>query len=147
MKKLNFPDFQFKIKKENNNNVIFDEIRKKWIVLTPEEWVRQNFIKYLISKNYPKSLINCEKSFYINKVLKRYDIVVYDINGKVSILVECKSPNINVIKEHFEQVMRYNIELKSEMIIVTNGLNHFYFKLDKIKNQYIQEKELKSHNK
>ena len=58
MKKLNFPDFQFKIKKENNNNVIFDEIRKKWIVLTPEEWVRQNFIKYLISKNYPKSLIN-----------------------------------------------------------------------------------------
>ena len=74
MKKLNFPDFQFKIKKENNNNVIFDEIRKKWIVLTPEEWVRQNFIKYLISKNYPKSLINCEKSFYINRVLKRYDI-------------------------------------------------------------------------
>ena len=89
MKKLNFPEFQFKIKKENNNNVIFDEIRKKWIVLTPEEWVRQNFIKYLISKN-PKSLINCEKSFYINRVLKRYDIVVYDINGKVTILVECK---------------------------------------------------------
>ena len=147
MKKLNFPYFQFKIKKENNNNLIFDEIRKKWIVLTPEEWVRQNFIKYLISKNYPKSLINCEKSFYINGVLKRYDIVVYDINGKVSILVECKSPNINIIKEHFDQVMRYNIELKSEMIIVTNGLNHFYFKLDKNKNQYIQEKDLKSHNK
>ena len=147
MKKLNFPDFQFKIKKENNNNVIFDEIRKKWIVLTPEEWVRQNFIKYLISKNYPKSLINYEKSFYINRVLKRYDIVVYDINGKVNILVECKSPNINVIKEHFEQVMRYNIELKSEMIIVTNGLNHFYFKLDKNKNQYIQEKDLTFYNK
>ena len=147
MKKLNFPYFQFKIKKENNNNVIFDEIRKKWIVLTPEEWVRQNFIKYLISKNYPKSLINCEKSFYINGVLKRYDIVVYDINGKVSILVECKSPNINIIKEHFDQVMRYNIELKSEMIIVTNGLNHFYFKLDKNKNQYIQEKDLIIYNK
>ncbi len=63
MKKLNFPDFEFKIKKENNNNVIFAEIRKKWIVLTPEEWVRQNFIKYLISKNYSKSLINFEKSF------------------------------------------------------------------------------------
>ena len=147
MKKLNFPYFQFKIKKENNNNLIFDEIRKKWIVLTPEEWVRQNFIKYLISKNYPKSLINCEKSFYINGVLKRYDIVVYDINGKVSILVECKSPNINIIKEHFDQVMRYNIELKSEMIIVTNGLNHFYFKLDKNKNQYIQEKDLIFYNK
>ena len=147
MKKLNFPDFQFKIKKENNNNIIFDEIRKKWIVLTPEEWVRQNFIKYLISKNYPKSLINCEKSFYIIKVLKRYDIVVYDINGKVSILVECKSPNINIIKEHFDQVMRYNIELKSKMIIVTNGLNHFYFKLDKSINQYTQEKDLIFYNK
>jgi len=147
MKKLNFPDFQFKIKKENNNNVIFDEIRKKWIVLTPEEWVRQNFIKYLISKNYSKSLINCEKSFYINRVLKRYDIVVYDLNGKVNILVECKSPNINIIKEHFDQVMRYNIELKSEIIIVTNGLNHFYFKLDKNKNQYIQEKDLTFYNK
>jgi len=147
MKKLNFPDFQFKIKKENNNNIIFDEIRRKWIVLTPEEWVRQNFIKYLISKNYPKSFINCEKSFYINKVLKRYDIVVYDINGKVSILVECKSPKIKIIKKHFDQVMRYNIKLKSEMIIVTNGLNHFYFKLDKKINQYTQEKDLIFYNK
>ena len=83
----------------------------------------------------------------INRVLKRYDIVVYDLNGKANILVECKSPNINIIKEHFDQVMRYNIELKSEIIIVTNGLNHFYFKLDKNKNQYIQEKDLTFYNK
>ena len=96
---------------------------------------------------FNRNLINCEKTFYINKVLKRYDIVVYDINGKVNILVECKSPNINIIKEHFDQVMRYNIELKSEIIIVTNGLNHFYFKLDKNKNQYIQEKDLTFYNK
>ena len=147
MRKLNLPLFEFKIKKENNNTIIFDQIRKKWIILTPEEWVRQNFISYILEKNYPKSLINCEKVFYINKVSKRYDIVVYDINGKVSILVECKSPNINIIKEHFDQVMRYNIELKSEMIIVTNGLNHFYFKLDKNINEYIQEKDLIFYNK
>ena len=108
---------------------------------------KTKFYKVFNFKNYPKSLINCEKSFYINRVLKRYDIVVYDLNGKVNILVECKSPNINIIKEHFDQVMRYNIELKSEMIIVTNGLNHFYFKLDKNKNQYIQEKDLISYNK
>ena len=76
MNKLNFPSFEFKIKKENNNRIIFDEIRKKWIILTPEELVRQNFIKLIISKNYPKSLINCEKSFYVNKLLKRYEIVV-----------------------------------------------------------------------
>ena len=91
MRKLNLPLFEFKIKKEKKNNIIFDEIRKKWIVLTPEEWVRQNFIKFILSKNYPKSLINCEKVFYINKVLKRYDIVVYDSSGDVNILVECKS--------------------------------------------------------
>ena len=78
MNKLNFPSFEFKIKKENNNRIIFDEIRKKWIILTPEELVRQNFIKLIITKNYPKSLINCEKSFYVNKVLNRYDIVVYN---------------------------------------------------------------------
>jgi hypothetical protein len=144
---LNIPEQNIEIKSINSKNYIFDLIRKKHLVLTPEEWVRQNFIKYLISKNYPKSLINCEKSFYINKVLKRYDIVVYDKNGKVSILVECKSPNINIIKEHFDQVMRYNIELKSKMIIVTNGLNHFYFKLDKSINQYTQEKDLIYYNK
>ena len=147
MRKLNLPLFEFKIKKENNNTIIFDKIRKKWIILTPEEWVRQNFISYILDKNYPKSLINCEKVFYINKVTKRYDIVVYDIDGKVSILVECKSPNINIINEHFDQVMRYNIELKSKMIIVTNGLNHFYFKLDKNINQYVQEKDLIFYNK
>ena len=78
MKKLNLPLFEFKIKKENKNNIIFDEIRKKWIILTPEEWIRQNFIKYIISKKYPASHINWEKVFYINKVLKRYDIVVYN---------------------------------------------------------------------
>ena len=144
---LNIPEQNIEIKRINSKNYIFDLIRKKHLVLTPEEWVRQNFIKYLISKNYPKSLINCEKSFYINRVLKRYDIVVYDINGKVSILVECKSPNINIIKEHFDQVMRYNIELKSDIIIVTNGLNHFYFKLDKNINQYTQEKDLIFYNK
>ena len=78
MKKLNLPLFEFKIKKENKNNIIFDEIRKKWIILTPEEWVRQNFIKYIISRDYQASHINCEKVFYINKVQKRYDIVVYN---------------------------------------------------------------------
>ena len=101
MKKLNLPLFEFKIKKENKNNIIFDEIRKKWIILTPEEWIRQNFIKYIISKNYPVSLINCEKVFYINKVQKRYDIVVYNSSGEVEILVECKSPDIKINNDHF----------------------------------------------
>ena len=122
MKKLNLPLFEFKIKKENKNNVIFDEIRKKWIILTPEEWVRQNFIKYIISRDYQASHINCEKVFYINKVQKRYDIVVYNSIGEVEILVECKSSEIKINNNHFDQVMRYNIELKSKWIVLTNGL-------------------------
>ena len=147
MKKLNLPLFEFKIKKENKNNIIFDEIRKKWIVLTPEEWVRQNFIKFILSKNYPKSLINCEKVFYINKVLKRYDIVVYDSSGDVDILVECKSYEIKINQDHFDQVMRYNLELKSKNIIVTNGISHFYFNYDEIEKTYKQNEDLTTYNK
>ena len=147
MKKLNLPLFEFKIKKENKNYIIFDEIRKKWIVLTPEEWIRQNFIKYIISKNYPTSLINCEKVFYINKIQKRYDIVVYNSAGEVDILVECKSSNIKINKDHFDQVMRYNIELKSKRIILTNGIENYYFKFNKITNDYIQEKDLINYSK
>ncbi len=147
MKKLNLPLFEFKIKKENKNNIIFDEIRKKWIILTPEEWIRQNFIKYIISKKYPASHINCEKVFYINKVLKRYDIVVYNSFGKVEILVECKSPNIKINKDHFDQVMRYNIELKSKRIVLTNGLENYYFKYNDKTNEYKQEKDLINYSK
>ena len=147
MRKLNLPFFEFKIKKENKNNIIFDEIRKKWIVLTPEEWVRQNFIKFILSKNYPKSLINCEKVFYINKVLKRYDIVVYDSSGDVDILVECKSHEIKINQGHFDQVMRYNLELKSKNIIVTNGISHFYFNYNEIEKTYKQKEDLTTYNK
>ena len=147
MRKLNLPLFEFKIKKENNNTIIFDKIRKKWIILTPEEWVRQNFISYILNKNYPKSLINCEKVFYINKVSKRYDIVVYDSSGDVEILVECKSYDVNLIKEHFDQVMRYNLELKSKYVVVTNGLRHFYFEFDESEKIYKQKKDLISYKK
>ena len=147
MRKLNLPLFEFKIKKENNNTIIFDKIRKKWIILTPEEWVRQNFISYILDKNYPKSLINCEKVFYINKVSKRYDIVVYDSSGNVEILVECKSYDVNLIKDHFDQVMRYNLELKSKYVIVTNGLRHFYFEFDESEKIYKQKKDLISYKK
>ena len=147
MRKLNLPLFEFKIKKENNNTIIFDQIRKKWIILTPEEWVRQNFISYILEKNYPKSLINCEKVFYVNKVSKRYDIVVYGSSGDVKILVECKSYDVSLTKKHFDQVMRYNLELKSEYVIVTNGLRHFYFEFDEDEKIYKQKEDLISYKK
>ena len=147
MRKLNLPLFKFKIKKENKNNIIFDEIRKKWVILTPEEWVRQNFLKFILNKNYPKSLVNCEKVFSINKVLKRYDIVVYNTSGDVDILVECKSHEIKINKDHFDQVMKYNLELKSKNIVVTNGLNHFIFNYNKNDKKYKQINDLTSYNK
>jgi len=147
MKKLNLPLFEFKIKKENKNNIIFDEIRKKWIILTPEEWVRQNFIKYIISRDYLASHINCEKAFYINKVQKRYDIVVYNSIGEVEILVECKSSEIKINNTHFDQVMRYNIELKSKWVILTNGLENYYFKFNEKTNDYKQKKDLTNYSK
>ena len=108
---------------------------------------RNYFIKYIISKKYPASHINCEKVFYINKVQKRYDIVVYNSSGEVEILVECKSPDIKINNDHFDQVMRYNIKLKSKRIIVTNGLENYYFKFNEKNKEYIQEKDLFNYSK
>ena len=130
MEKLNFPTYNFKLKKNNNKTYIFDEIRKKWIFLSPEEWVRQNFVMYIKSKGYPLSLMNIEKGFSINGVSKRYDIVVFNKIGKVNILVECKSFKQKILNNHFDQIMRYNIELKSTYLVVSNGINHYFLKFD-----------------
>ena len=124
MEKLNFPTYNFKLKKNNNKTYIFDEIRKKWILLSPEEWVRQNFVMYIKSKGYPLSLMNIEKGFSINGVSKRYDIVVFNQIGKVNILVECKSFKQKILNNHFDQIMRYNIELKSTYLVVSLSLIH-----------------------
>ena len=108
---------------------------------------RQNFIKFILSKDYPRSLVNCEKVFYVNKVLKRYDIVVYNSSGNVDILVECKSYKTKLKKDHFDQVMRYNSELKSKNVIITNGLTNYYFYYDEKKKNYSQTKGLINYNK
>lgn len=131
MIKLNLPEFQFNIKTENNKELIFDEIRKKYLVLTPEEWVRQNFIKYLIEeKHYPKSLIAIEKHIILNNLLKRCDAVVYDKNGNPKVIVEFKAPEVKISKKTFEQISQYNFKLKVGFLIVSNGLTHFCCKVD-----------------
>lgn len=110
---------------------IFDEIRKKFIILTPEEWVRQNMIQFLIvEKNYPKSLINVEKVLFVNGLRKRYDIVVYNSDGSIDILVECKAPKITISQTTFDQIAQYNMTLNSNFLAVTNGLNHYFCKMD-----------------
>ena len=141
MEKLNFPTYNFKLKKNNNKTYIFDEIRKKWIFLSPEEWVRQNFVMYIKSKGYPLSLMNIEKGFSINRVSKRYDIVVFNQIGKVNILVECKSFKQKILNNHFDQIMRYNIELKSTYLVVSNGINHYFlrFDIDNRKHEFIDD--------
>jgi hypothetical protein len=135
MLQLNFPNYTFKIKNIENEDYIFDEIRKKYIKLTKEEWVRQNCVNFLVKeKKFPQVLINVEKTLKINKLSKRYDIVVYNSDGSIKLLVECKSPEIKITQKTFDQIAIYNMSLKAELLMVTNGINHYYCKID-YKNQ------------
>jgi len=143
MHKLNLPSYQFKIKSSENKQLIFDRIRKKYVVLTPEEWVRQNFIEYLIfEKNYPISIIAVEKQLIINGLNKRFDILIFNTDGSSKIIVECKAPSVKITQDTFDQIARYNLKLNADFLIVTNGLTHFSCVLDTVNKQYIFLKEV-----
>ncbi len=145
---LNLPSYSFKIKNKENKLYIFDIIRKKNIMLTPEEWVRQHFIHYLIEeKKYPKSLIAVEKQLTINNLSKRTDILIFDNKGLPNIIVECKAPSIKISQNTFDQIARYNLKLKAKYLIVTNGLQHYYCKMDHQKMQYDFLKEIPIYSK
>ncbi len=138
MQELNLPKYPFTIKKKAEKLYIFDEIRKKYIFLTPEEWVRQHFIQFLISqKKYPKSLIAVEKEIKVNTLKKRFDILVFNKYGKHDIVVECKAPKVKITQKTFDQIARYNLSLEANYLIVTNGLEHYYCKMDYQKQQYV----------
>ncbi|MGY8945737.1 MAG: type I restriction enzyme HsdR N-terminal domain-containing protein [Flavobacteriales bacterium] len=129
MLKLDFPSFEFKLKRRDNKIFIFDILRKKMFLLTPEEWVRQHVVHFLVSiKKIPAILIGIEKKIIINKMTKRFDLVVFDNNGNVKLLVECKAPSIKVDQKVFDQTTIYNKYLNSEYLMITNGLSHLYFK-------------------
>ena len=122
MFKIEYPPYQPKIKEENGRELIFDEFRKRWIVLTPEEWVRQNFLQYLTqTKKYPASLIAVEKEIKLGELKKRFDIVVYDKNSKPWMIVECKEMNVSLDKSVLDQILRYNISLDVPYLVITNG--------------------------
>lgn len=143
MQQLNFPAYNFRFKNSENKTAIFDEIRKKFIILTPEEWVRQNVVQYLLQqKKYPKSLINVEKLLKINGLVKRYDVVVFNNDGSIFILVECKAPEIKISQTTFDQIARYNMTLQSEYLMVTNGLNHYFCQMDFENERYAFLREL-----
>ena len=137
MQQLNLPEANFKILQENNKTKVFDIIRKKYVALTPEEYVRQQFIHYLINeKNYPKGLLAVEKQLKIYDLEKRTDIVLYNTSGKPVVIVECKAPPVNITQKTFDQIARYNMNFKAEYLIVTNGLKHYCCKPDYENNTY-----------
>lgn len=143
MQKLNFPTYSFRFKNSENKVSIFDEIRKKFILLTPEEWVRQHVVQFLLQdKKYPKSYINVEKLIKINDLSKRYDGVVFRPNGEIFLLIECKAPEVPISQQTFDQIARYNLVLKAKYLMVTNGLNHYFCQMDFENEKYVFLKEL-----
>lgn len=137
MLQLNYPAYNFRFKNKENKVHIFDPIRKKFVVLQPEEWVRQHLIQHLnISKEYPLSLINVEKMVNINGLKRRYDVAVYNPNGSIEVLCECKAPEIKINQITFDQIAQYNMKLKAKYLLVTNGLKHFYCKMDFEQEKY-----------
>ncbi len=137
MLQLDFSNYSFRFKSNENKRLIFDEIRKKFVVLTPEEWVRQHVVQYLIlEKNYPKSHINVEKQLLLNGTKKRYDVVVFNTDGSIHLIVECKAPSIKIAQDTFDQIARYNLVTNATYLMVSNGLQHFYCQLDYQEERY-----------
>lgn len=117
--------------------MILDSLRRKWVKLTPEEWVRQNFVRYLTDEGkYPPGLIGIEKMFTLNGLKRRFDILVHDRTGNPVMLVECKSHGVEINEKVFDQIACYNMKLKVPVIVVTNGLVHFACKVFPDENRY-----------
>ena len=143
MQKLNFPKYNFRFKSNENKTLIFDIIRKKFVILTPEEWVRQHTLHFLITeKKYPVSYINVEKQLLLNDTVKRYDIVIFKNDGDVEIIIECKAPSVTINQVSFDQIARYNLALNSNLLMVTNGLTHYFCKMDIKNKKYIFLRDL-----
>jgi hypothetical protein len=137
MQALNLPQYTFKLKEQGSSTQIFDAIRKKYVALTPEEWVRQNFLQYLIQdRNFPASLIAVEAGLKYNQLQKRTDVLVYNKLGTPYLMVECKAPEVKITQDTFDQIARYNMVFKVKYLVVTNGLNHFCCKMEYATNTY-----------
>ena len=140
---LNLPDYEIKLSGTPDKPTIFDVLRRKYIALTPEEWVRQHVVQFLLQdKKYPKSYINVEKLIKINDLSKRYDGVVFQPNGDIFLLIECKAPEVPISQQTFDQIARYNLVLKAKYLMVTNGLNHYFCQMDFENEKYVFLKEL-----
>jgi len=134
---LNLPKYSFKIKEVEGKKMIFDRCRKKYVTLTPEEWVRQHLVEFLISeKNYPAPLIVNEATVEVNRMKKRCDTVVYNKKGLPEVVVEYKAPHICITQETFDQIAMYNFALQVNYLIVSNGMNHYCCRIDYNNQRY-----------
>lgn len=128
---LNLPSFEVKIVIKEGKRLIFDPIRKKYVALTPEEWVRQHFVHWLVEeKGYPSSLMANEVQIQLNATRKRCDTVLYDKSFRARMIVEYKSPDVEITQQVFDQITRYNMVLKVEYLVVSNGLRHYCCRVD-----------------
>jgi len=134
---LNLPSYAFRTFQKEGKSLIFDALRHRWVKLTPEEWVRQNFVRYLVEeKHFPASLISVERSLRFNRQDFRADAVVFSTAGRPLLVIECKAPEVAVSQKVFDQIVRYNVEFQVDFLIVTNGLSHYCCKLDKQNQSY-----------
>jgi len=137
MQKLNLPEYSFKFKTNEGKDYIFDSLRKKYIRLTPEEWVRQNFVQFLIvEKKYPGSLIVLEAGVKVNNNPQRADLLVFDRSGNPALAAEFKAPEIKISQFTFDQIVRYNMQLKVKFLIVSNGMEHYCCRINYGENTY-----------
>jgi type I site-specific restriction endonuclease len=143
---LSLPIYKLKMKSDGEKTYIFDVVRKKYLLLNPEEWVRQNFIHYLNKeKKYPLGLMGVEQMVKYNSLKTRADIVMYNTEGKANIIVECKAPDVKITQETFNQIAKYNSQLKVKYLLVTNGMNHYCCKMDYESNRITFLEEIPSY--
>jgi hypothetical protein len=140
LKQLNLPQYSFRVTGKEGNEMILDPLRRRFVKLTPEEWVRQNFIQYLIIEGkYPAGLLGIEVMFRFNKLKRRVDILVHDRSGQPIMIVECKSTEIEIDENVFEQIATYNMKFKVPYLVVTNGMHHYACKMNhqELKFEYL----------
>lgn len=137
MWQLNLPTYQFNIKKKNTKYYVMDNQRKRWVILTPEEWVRQHLIQYLIREKYfPAARIAVEKQILVNELKKRCDAIVYDQSSSPLLIVECKAPHVPITQNTFDQAAVYNQVLNAPFLLVSNGLEHQFCRVDIVNRRY-----------
>jgi type I site-specific restriction endonuclease len=147
MEPLNLPTYLFRIKEDKGKKYIFDEIRRRYVLLTPEEWVRQHMVNFLVTeKSFPRQLISVEKGFHQNRNKQRYDLLVHNRQGEPLMIVECKAPGVEINQHVFDQAGRYNNKHKAVYMLITNGTKHYCCLINMANKQYSFLREIPDFN-